>query len=66
METNHIKSIFRDGTITKEEYTRAWSNLINQLEKRRCFFSPYMKKQTKTNCNRIEKGSILFTREARG
>ena len=41
MESNHIKSIFRDASIGKEEYTRVWIDLINQLEKKKSVvFSP--------------------------
>ena len=35
MESNHIKSIFQNASIGKEEYTRVWINLINQLEKKK-------------------------------
>lgn len=35
MESNHIKSIFRNTSIGREEYTRVWIDLINQLEKKK-------------------------------
>ena len=35
MESNHIKSIFLNASIGKEEYTRVWIDLINQLEKKK-------------------------------
>lgn len=35
MEPNHIKNVFKNDSITKEEYTRVWIDLINQLEKKK-------------------------------
>ena len=35
MESNHIKSVFWNVAIMKEEYTRVWIDLINQFEKKK-------------------------------
>ena len=35
MEQSHIKSVFKNQTITKEEYTHVWIELITQLEKKK-------------------------------
>ncbi len=43
MESNHIKSIFQNGAIAKEEYTCVWIDIINRLEKNKgAIFSPKM------------------------
>jgi len=41
MTQNHISNFFKNDNITKEEYTRVWIDLINQLEKKKSVvFSP--------------------------